>query len=189
VGNPRMNCVADELSSTPAGRSRQPRTNKRKCGNQPAHQSLLNRRLKVLSPAPRNGFVLTVHPSCGREERLRPMPLTTNIRVHARQLALEPNLQILRRHRRPLLRRLEQAHRSALADHVHRTARMGLCVMISECWYNARDSGGFGGPQFEQHRVDVNARNAARIPWQRVGLGLILASFVVQGSRSVFRLN
>ena len=52
--------------------------------------------------------------------------------VHARQLALEPNLQILRRHRRPLLRRLEQAHRSALADHVHRTAPIGLCVMISE---------------------------------------------------------
>ena len=30
---------------TPAGRSRQPRTNTRKCGNQSADQSLLNRRL------------------------------------------------------------------------------------------------------------------------------------------------
>jgi hypothetical protein len=39
------------------------------------------------------------------------------------------------------LRRLEQAHRSALADHVHRTARMGLCVMISECWYYTNPSG------------------------------------------------
>jgi hypothetical protein len=28
----------------------------RKCGIQPAHQSLLNRRLKALSPAPRNRF-------------------------------------------------------------------------------------------------------------------------------------
>src|SRR5277367_1463806 len=62
-------------------------------------------------------------------------PAGKRLAVHARQLALEPNLQILRRYRRPLLRRLEQAHRSALADHIHRTARMGLCVMISECWY------------------------------------------------------
>jgi hypothetical protein len=53
VGNPQANCVADEPSSTPAGRSRQPRTNTRKCGDQPAHQSLLNRRLDgpVSSPA------------------------------------------------------------------------------------------------------------------------------------------
>jgi putative transposase len=55
-------------------------------------------------------------------------PAGKRLAVHARQLALEPNLQILRRHRRPLLRRLEQAHRSALAHHVHRTARMGLSV-------------------------------------------------------------
>ena len=45
------------------------------------------------------------------------------------------DLQVLRPDRRPLLRRMEQAHRSALADHVHRDARMGLCVMISESWY------------------------------------------------------
>ena len=44
-------------------------------------------------------------------------------------------VQILRRHRRPLLRRLEQARRSALAHHVHRTARLGPGFMISESWY------------------------------------------------------
>src|SRR5271163_2639199 len=64
-------------------------------------------------------------------------PAGKRLAVHARQLALEPNLQILRRHRRPLSRCLEQAHRSALADHVHRTAPMGLCVMISESWYKS----------------------------------------------------
>ena len=35
-----------------------------------------------------------------------------------------------RRHRRPLLRRLEQARRSTVADHVHRNARLGLRVLI-----------------------------------------------------------
>ena len=41
------------------------------------------------------------------------------------------NFQILRTDRRPLLRRLEQARRSALAHHLHRNARMGLSVLIS----------------------------------------------------------
>src|SRR5580693_1720404 len=58
--------------------------------------------------------------------------------IHARKLALEPDLQILRRHRRPLLRRLEQAHRSALADHVARTTRLGPWVLIRESWYKFR---------------------------------------------------
>ena len=47
------------------------------------------------------------------------------------------DLQILRRHRRPLLRRMEQARRSALANHVHRPARLGLSVVISEFWYKS----------------------------------------------------
>src|SRR5262249_495234 len=55
--------------------------------------------------------------------------------VHARQLALEPRLQILRRSRRPLLQRLEQARRPALAHHVHRTAPMGARVLINGNWY------------------------------------------------------
>ena len=47
----------------------------------------------------------------------------------------KPDLQILRLHRRPLLRRLEQPRRSTLENHVHRNARMGLQVVISEFWY------------------------------------------------------
>src|SRR5262249_50651507 len=57
--------------------------------------------------------------------------------VHARQLALQPHLQILRRSRRPLLRGMEQARRSALAHHVHRTAPMGPRVLINGIWYKA----------------------------------------------------
>ena len=48
---------------------------------------------------------------------------------------LQPHLQILRRSRRPLLCGLEQARRSALAHHVHRTAPMGARVLIIGIWY------------------------------------------------------
>ena len=70
------------------------------------------------------------HPIAGKVPGAE--PAGKRLAVHARQLALEPHLQILRPNRRPLLRRLEQAHRSALADHVHRNARMGRRVLISE---------------------------------------------------------
>src|SRR5262245_36409894 len=66
----------------------------------------------------------------------RAQPGRKRLAVHARQLALEPRLQILRRSRRPLLQRLEQARRSALAHHVHRTAPMGARVLINGTWYN-----------------------------------------------------
>src|SRR5271163_4960151 len=64
-------------------------------------------------------------------------PAGKHLAVHARQLALKSDLQILRRHRRPLLRRMEQTHRSTLADHVDRDARLELRVLISESWYNS----------------------------------------------------
>ena len=55
-----------------------------------------------------------------------------------RQLALQSHLQILRRSRRPLLCGMEQAHRSALAHHVHRVAPMGPRVLINGTRYNMR---------------------------------------------------
>ena len=68
-------------------------------------------------------------------EMPRTQPRGKRLAVHARQLALQPRLQILRRSRRSLLRRLEQARRPALADHVHRIARMGARVLINGTWY------------------------------------------------------
>ena len=53
-------------------------------------------------------------------------------------LAVEPRVRLLGRDRRPLLRRLEQAGRAALADHVARPPRVGLRVMITEPWYDGR---------------------------------------------------
>jgi hypothetical protein len=44
----------------------------------------------------------------------------------ALSLHFEPDLQILGGHPRPLLLRLEQAHGSAVENHVHRHRRMGL---------------------------------------------------------------
>src|SRR5262249_17522044 len=45
--------------------------------------------------------------------------------IHAEELVVEPNFQILRRYRRSLLLRLEHAHRSAVENHVHRPPRLG----------------------------------------------------------------
>src|SRR5262249_14352672 len=65
----------------------------------------------------------------------RAQPGRERLAVHARQLALQPHLQILRRSRRPLLCGMEQARRSALAHHVQRTAPMGPRVLINGIWY------------------------------------------------------
>jgi hypothetical protein len=59
-----------------------------------------------------------------------------NVWQFLRQLAVQPRVPILRRHRRSLLRRLEQAHRPAMAHHVHRAARLKAQVLIREAWYN-----------------------------------------------------
>ena len=48
-----------------------------------------------------------------------------HLAVHASELAFQPHLQRLRRHRRSLLLRLEHPCRSALENHVHRPPRLG----------------------------------------------------------------
>src|SRR3954468_24032088 len=55
--------------------------------------------------------------------------------------SLEPGVRILHRPCRPLLRGLEQAHRAALDDHVHRPTRLGQWVLISGSWYKGRLKG------------------------------------------------
>src|SRR6516225_1954615 len=49
-----------------------------------------------------------------------------HLAVHAPKLAIEPGLQILRRHRRSLLLRLEYPYCSAVEDHVNRAPGVGL---------------------------------------------------------------
>src|SRR5262249_13931230 len=57
--------------------------------------------------------------------RTRPQRPRKYLAIHAAELVVEPNFQILRRYRRPLLLRLEHTHRPALEDHVHRPTRLG----------------------------------------------------------------
>ena len=58
--------------------------------------------------------------------------------IHARQLVVEPDLQILRRHRRAVLPSLEQPHRPTMEDHVPRHAQMGAWVLINDRWYQRK---------------------------------------------------
>src|SRR5215213_6309267 len=75
--------------------------------------------------------------SCNGTALPRPTSLTTNIRVPARQLALQPGVHLLHRHPRPLLRRLEQDGRPTLDHDVHRPPGLGTSVMISETWFSS----------------------------------------------------
>src|SRR5499426_497308 len=62
-----------------------------------------------------------------------------HLAVHASELVVKPDFQILRRYRRPLLLRLEYTHRPTLEDYVHRATRLGssrslnLRIGISRC--------------------------------------------------------
>src|SRR3954467_11979796 len=77
------------------------------------------------------GGLASVEEACGPRQHPPPAapgqgagvePGREHLAVHARELDLEPDLRLLRRHPRPLLRSVEKAHRSALAHHFHRTA-------------------------------------------------------------------
>src|SRR6266496_6647322 len=58
-----------------------------------------------------------------------------HLAVHPRQLALQPRVPILRRHRRSLLLCLEQPRRPAVDNHVDRPAQLGTSVLITRIWY------------------------------------------------------
>lgn len=92
---------------------------------------------------PPNITLMPLPPRCPElnpAEMPRAQSRRERVAVHARQLAVEPHLRVLRRHRRPLLPRLEQARRSTLAHHVHGPATMGSWVLINARWYNLRSS-------------------------------------------------
>src|SRR5262249_29628590 len=90
--------------------------------------------LALVHPPPRAG---QYHHHSAAAEVPRAQPGRERLAVHARQLALQPHLQILRRSRRPLLCGMEQARRSALAHHARGTATTGPRVLINCIWYSA----------------------------------------------------
>ena len=68
-----------------------------------------------------------------------------HLAVHASELVVKPDFQILRRYRQPLLLRLEHTHRPTLEDYVHRATRLGssrslnLRIGITSFKANAQD--------------------------------------------------
>src|SRR3954462_4224490 len=105
-----------------------------------------------------------------RRSNVSSKPSTTG---PARELDLQPDLLLLRRHPRSLLRSVEQAHRSALAHHVHRPAGLGSPVLIMGAWYKpvpwprAREVSSF---ESMQNRGVLISSSLAILP---VGVGAI----------------
>src|SRR5215217_494258 len=90
------------------------------------------------------GGLASVEETCGPRQHhahtapiqgARVEPGREHLAVHARQLDLEPDLHLLPRHPRSLLRSVEKAHGSALAHHLHRPAGLGSPVLITGTWY------------------------------------------------------
>src|ERR1700732_1681948 len=101
-------------------------------------------------PSPRSGGMACLdeaartkqhHALSVAAEIARAQPRRKHLPIYARQLALKPHLQILRRHFGPLLFCLEQTYRHALENNVHRHARLGSSVIISETRLSVSASG------------------------------------------------
>src|SRR5262249_50236780 len=84
---------------------------------------------------------LTLAAAAARTRTQRP---GKHLAVHASELVVKPDFQILRRYRRPLLLRLEHTHRPILEDYVHRATRLGssrslnLRIGITRCLERAQ---------------------------------------------------
>src|SRR5262245_17730135 len=126
-------CSPDHAGLQHRGDELAPRRDRRnRCARCPRHPPGRSSRLALVHAPPRAG---QYHHHSAAAEVPRAQPGRERLAVHARQLALQPHLQILRRSRRPLLCGMEQARRSALAHHVQRTAPMGPRVLINGIWY------------------------------------------------------
>src|SRR4051795_4297134 len=110
-----------------------PRRNRRRSGSRQARRT--RRRPGRMAPLGRPRASRQHHARGAPAQMPGPQPRRERLAVHARQLALEPGVRILHRPCRPLLRGLEQAHRAALDDHVHRPTRVGQWVLINGSWY------------------------------------------------------
>ena len=87
--------------------------------------TLFSSPIKPGGMAPRPSRFQTTFRSCSFRRAHPKSTPKKYLAIHAAELAVEPNFQILRRYRRPLLLRLEHTHRPALEDHVHRPTRLG----------------------------------------------------------------
>src|SRR6516165_4798667 len=84
-----------------------------------------------------------------------------HLAVHAPELVVKPDFQILRRYRRPLLLRLEHTHRPTLEGYVHRATRLGRSRSLN-LRIGIRYPSGYPPLQSEQpslHRVTAAGDN------------------------------
>src|SRR3954451_22706746 len=88
-----------------------------------------------MAPRPGPRRARQSHAGAAASPSARIEPGREHLAVLARQLVVEPRVRLLRRHRRPLLLRVEPPHRPALDHHVHRPPRLGQCMRISAGWY------------------------------------------------------
>src|SRR3954454_14505715 len=130
-----MYCVADDCHRRPLTDRGSPRRTHGNAVTNPRIRVCSTVVLTALPPPLRTRFSLPQPVPDNGMAHLRPTSLTTNIRVHARELDLQPDLLLLRRHPRSLLRGVEQAHGSALAHYVHWTEKLGSPVLINGTWY------------------------------------------------------
>src|SRR5258708_36425179 len=72
-----------------------------------------------------------------------------HLAVHASELVVKPDFQILRRYRQPLLLRLEHTHRPTLEDYVHRATRLGSSRSLNL-------------------RIGINSLLAGNLGWRQV---------------------
>jgi hypothetical protein len=72
------------------------------------------------------------HHHCALAGKVPEPPAGEHLATHARQLALQPRPRKRRNYCRSVLRRLEETRGPTLEDHVHRMARMGVQLLISE---------------------------------------------------------
>src|SRR5215470_368128 len=82
-----------------------------------------------------------------------------HLAVRASELVVEPDFQILRRYRRPLLLRLEHTHRPTLEDYVHRATRLGSSRSL-----NMRIGIRKPGPRFSESPDVSNGLPCAPLP-------------------------
>jgi hypothetical protein len=80
--------------------------------------------IKPAGMAPNSHGAEQNHVNAAAAARARTQRSRKHLAVHAAELALKSDLQILRRYRRSLLLRVEHPHRSALENHVHRAPRL-----------------------------------------------------------------
>jgi hypothetical protein len=91
----------------------------------PSERTPLSSLIRPDGMAPKPWWFRTTSHSC-RCRRAHPNSTARkNLAVHASELVVKPDFQILRRYRRPLLLRLEHTHRPTLEDYVHRATRPG----------------------------------------------------------------